>query len=66
MTDVLTNLADDIETAMGKGHRGYTIYGAQMDWVVQALRVLSEANTPSAKRPAPIVETSMPNPYAQP
>jgi hypothetical protein len=51
----LEMLADSIEVALGKGHRGYTIRGAEMDWVVQALRhVIERSNTKSR---APLAES---------
>lgn len=50
MTEELKLLANDIEAAIGKGHRGYTIRHEQMYWVIRALRILAETQTPSAKR----------------
>jgi hypothetical protein len=62
MTEQLEELVADIKTALAKGHKGYTIRGEQMDWVVQALRTVIEMRTASIKRPiGPLVET----PYAQ-
>lgn len=36
--DEVKSLADDINVAIGKGHRGYTIRGPQMSLVVKALQ----------------------------
>jgi hypothetical protein len=47
-TEQLDELIADIETALGKGHRGYTIRGTQMNLVVQALRAVIEMRTNTA------------------
>lgn len=38
MNSELLQLAIDIETALAKRHRGYTIRGEQMNWIVQLIR----------------------------
>lgn len=62
MTDELKQLVADIETALAKGHRGYTVYGTQMDLVVQALRTVIENKGPAIKRS--VVEP-LPGPHIQ-
>lgn len=48
-TEQMNELAADIELALGKGHRGYTIRGAQMDWVMLALRYAAKNIDPPKK-----------------
>jgi hypothetical protein len=54
-TERLEELAASIEIALTKGHRGYTIRGAEMDWVVQALRHVIERS--DTKSRAPLAES---------
>lgn len=40
----MRKLANDIRTALDHGYRAYNLQGAQLDWVIVALRKLANAH----------------------